>query len=161
MVAESAILRRLGKSGLGLYAARSFTEGDYIGKYEGRTIGHHSTQYTALTAPETRRLLRRSHDKLVVVRSSTGPGFDLIDGENAGPPYLQMANDPRGTRLQPNVEVTQAGWMRVTATRIPAFSLKRTLEENIQSELRWNYGQDYWDLHEVLGTDASHAIEVD
>ena len=158
---ESAILRRLGRRGMGLYAGRSFTEGHYLGKYEGTLVGHYDTRHAALTTAETRRLLRRGHDKLVTVRAAQGPGFDLLDGESAGPPYLQMANDPRGTRLQPNVEVTEAGWMRVTRGRVPAFSVDKNLEENINSELRWDYGDDYWDLHTLLGTDSTHAIEVD
>ena len=161
VVAESAILRRLGRRGMGLYAGRAFTEGQYLGKYEGALVGHYDTRRDALTAPETRRLLRRGHDKLVAVRAAHGPGFDLLDGESAGPPYLQMANDPRGTRLQPNVELTEAGWMRVLRGRVPAFSVDRSLEENINSELRWDYGDDYWDLHTLLGTDTTHAIEVD
>ena len=114
-----------------------------------------------MSAPQTRRLLRRGHDKLITVRPSQGPGFDLIDGQGAGPPHIEMANDPRGTRLEPNCELSEYGWFRVTHGRVPAFSLAKTVEANVDAELRWSYQESYLDLHELLGTDAAHAIEVD
>ena len=161
VIAQSAILKRLGITGWGLYAARSFTRGDYVGKMQGTLVGHYETREAAMSAPETRSLLRRGHDKLVTVRPSQGPGFDLIDGQGAGPPHIEMANDPRGTRLEPNAELSEYGWLRVTRGRVPAFSLAKTVEGNVDAELRWSYQESYWDLHELLGTDAAHAIEVD
>ena len=160
VVAESAILRRLGVRGLGLYAGRPFAEGDYVGKYDGRVVGHYDTRHEALSAPETRRLLRRGHDKLVALRSR-GAGFDLVDGQGGGPPHVERCNDPRGTALQPNTELSEYGWLRVTHVRVPAFSLAKTVEQNANAELRFSYGQDYWDVHALLGTDAAHAIEVE
>ena len=72
-----------------------------------------------------------------------------------------MANDPRGTRLEPNTELSEYGWLSVTHGRVPAFSLAKTVEANVDAELRWSYQESYLDLHELLGTDAAHAIEVD
>ena len=33
--------------------------------------------------------------------------------------------------------------------------------EKNNTEIRWDYGDDYWDLHTLLGTASTHAIEVD
>ena len=160
VVARSALLARLGVSGLGLYAARGFRRGEYVGRYDGRVVGHFPTREAAMASPQARRLLRRQHDKLVTVRVSGQAGVDLMDGENGGAPYIQLCNDPRNTRLTDNTELSEYGWLRVTHARVPAFDLDRTLEENVQSELRWDYTDDYWHYHELLGT-SHEPIEVD
>ena len=78
----------------------------YLGKYDGENLGTFETREDAMASNAARRRLQRGHDKLVVVRNS-GSGFYLIDGENAGPPHLEMANDPRNIgRLLPNIECT-------------------------------------------------------
>ena len=42
-----------------------------------------------------------------------------------------------------------------------SIGVDKSLLQNINSELRWGYGDDYWDLHTLLGgTDSAHAIEV-
>ena len=35
---------------------------------------------------------------------------------------------------------------------IPAFDLTRTLEHNIGSELKSEYGEEFWNIHERLGS---------
>ena len=127
VIAQSAILKKLGINGWGLYAARPMKAGDYVGQYDGTFVGHYATREAAWSAPETRRLLMRGHDKLVALRSAHGPGFDLIDGHGVGGARLEMANDPRGTRLQTNMDMSNFGWFRVTRGHIPAFSLAKTV----------------------------------
>ena len=154
VIAQSSILKRLGINGWGLYAARPMKEGDYVGQYDGEIVGHYATREAAWSAPETRRLLRRGHDKLVAIRTAHGPGFDLIDGQGANGARLEMANDPRNTRLHTNIDMSEFGWFRVTHAHIPAFSLSKTIEENANAELRWDYTGDdgeYWDYHETVG----------
>ncbi len=51
--------------------------------------------------------------------------------------------------------------MRVIRDRVPAFSLQRTLEDNVHAELRWSYDDEYWAVHGALGATAADAIEVD
>ena len=160
-MAPSALLARVGARGLGLYAARPFRRDEVVGQYEGRVVGRYPTRAAALAAPETRRLLRRGHDKLVTVRAPHGPGFQLLDGEGAGPPHVALCNDPRGTALQPNAQLTDAGWLRVTQARVPTFDLDASIDANIGSELRLAYGDEYWELMERLGTSAAYALEVD
>ena len=162
VVAPSAILRRLGVDGLGLYAARGFKRDDHVGQYQGRVVGRYRTRQDALEAAETRRLLRRGHDKLVTVRAPRGAaGVHLLDGEGYGPPYVHLCNDPRNTALEPNADLTDAGWLRITHARVPPFDLGRTLDQNIHSELRFDYGEHYWDLHDLLGRSAEYALELD
>ena len=160
VVARSALLARLNITGLGLYAARSFRRGDYIGKYDGSVVGHFASREAAMASPQARRLLRRQHDKLVTVRVSGQAGFDLLDGENGGAPYVQLCNDPRNSRLTSNTELSEYGWLRVLHARVPAFDLDKTLEENSGAELRWDYTDEYWDYHEALGT-SNEPIDVD
>ena len=144
VAAPSALLKRLGVGGTGLYAARGFKREDLIGQYPHDTVvGHYPTREAALGAPETQRLVEQGHDKLACVRVQ-GPGFLLLDGANGGPPFVQLCNDPLGTHLQPNAQLTDAGYLRVTQTRVRPFDTSKSLEENIHSELRISYGTAYW-----------------
>eukprot|EP00966_Prymnesium_polylepis_P020720 476813-Prymnesium_polylepis.2 len=101
------------------------------------------TREAALAAPEAQQLVGQGHDKLACVRAQ-GPGFLLLDGANGGPPFVQLCNDPRGTALQPNAQLTDAGYLRVTQTRVRPFDTSKYLDENIHSELRISYGSAYW-----------------
>jgi hypothetical protein len=157
-IADSHVLRRLGRRGLGLFAARPFRAGDVVGRYDGRLVGHFATRRAALEAPQTRRLLRRGHDKLVTLRRGGRAGVALIDGAHSGPPHIALCNDPRRTRLRANCALTEAGNLRVTAAHVPAFDLDRA--DNTRSELRWDYGDAFWEIHDALGTCAEWALEV-
>ena len=86
--------------------------------------------------------MRHGADKLITRRPSHGPGVELVDGATSGPPFLPRMNDPTrgGTRLQPNVELTPGGWVKVAQRRVPAFDLAADLEGNIGAELRLSYG---------------------
>ena len=85
----------------------------------------------------------------------------MLDGESSDPPYVALVNDPRDTALTPNAELTDAGWLRVVHTRVPAFDLSVSLALNARSELRIDYGEGSWALHELLGKSAENGIECD
>lgn len=161
VVAESALLRELGRSGLGLYAARPFKQDELVGRYDGTVVGTFESRQAALASPQARRLVRRGHDKIVTRRRDRGPGVELVDGVTSGAPYMMRINDPRGTRLRANVVLTDGGYVKVVQERVPAFDLDKTLEENRKSELRFDYGDGYWAMMDALGADAEHALEVD
>ena len=164
VLGPSALLHRIGKSGLGLYAARGFKRGDYIGQYEGTNLGHFASRQEALDSNRAKYRLRRGNDKLITVRVSGTSGVDLIDGSTSGPPYISSCNDPRQIgRITANTELTEFGYLRVEHARIPAFDLDKSLAQNQQSELRWNYGGDeaYWNYQDQLGTSGQHAIVVE
>ena len=79
-----------------------------------------------------------------------------------GAPHVELCNDPRNAGgLTPNADLTDAGWLRVIQARVPPFDLSKSINENITSEIRIDYGTEYWSLHDSLGCDAEHAIEVD
>lgn len=161
IVAPSDMLRRIGAVSSGLYAARSFQQGDVIGLYPqgpSDVVGHFATREEALAAPRTRRRLMRGRDKLVTTRNPHGKGVLLLDGQRGGGAEVPRANDPRGTGLRANCVLTEGGYLRVTARRVPAFVFDA--EDNSASELRISYGDDFWALHDVLGTSREHAIVV-
>jgi len=160
VVAPSAILARLGKRGTGLYAARGFKRDEYIGKYDGQVVGHYASREAALGSSAAQRRARRGVDKLITLRPPRGDGVDLVDGTHGGPPYISLCNDPRGTALQPNCDITDAGWLRVLHSRVSRFDPGKYLDENIDSELRVDYSSDYWALFDVLGTEGC-PVEVD
>ena len=161
--AESALMRRVGRRGLGLYAARAFKRDDFLGRYDGQVVGTFASRDEALASAQCASRVRHGADKLITRRPSHGPGVELVDGATSGPPFMPRMNDPtRGTRLQPNVEVTPGGWVKVTQRRIPAFDLAADLEGNVSAELRLSYGgQEYWDLIARIGGSAEYALEVD
>ena len=160
--AESALLHRVGRRGLGLYAARACRVDDYLGRYDGQVVGTFASRAAALASPQCASRVRHGSDKLITRRPSHGAGVELVDGTTSGPPFLPRMNDPtRGTRLQPNVVLTPGGWARVTQRRVPAFDLDADLEANIGAELRLAYGDEYWDLIERMGGSADYAFEVD
>ena len=163
VVAKSALLDRIGKNGLGLYAAKPFKNGDYIGQYDGEEVGKFPTRDAALQSSQAVQRLKRGNDRLITVRVRGEPGFTLIDGESGGAPYIQLCNDPRNIgHVRANTDMSEFGYLRVTHARIPAFDLDKTLQENLASELRWSYGdEEYWTFQELLGTAPQHALEVD
>lgn len=142
VVAPSALLHRLGVSGRGLYAARAFRREERIGQYGGTVLGTFASRDEALASP----FCGPDRDKLITRRPSEGgPGVQLVCGHAAGPPFLQLINDPRGTRLGANVRLTQGGWVIALRARAKRFDLRRGLEANIGAELRLAYGDDFWD----------------
>lgn len=159
--AESALLQRVGSHGLGLYTARTLKFQDVIGRYDGQVVGTFANRDAALASPQCASLVRHGADKLITRRPRQGPGVELVDGATSGPPFLPRINDPRGTRLQPNVELTPGGWARVTQRRVPAFDLAANIEANIGAELRLSYGDEYWDLVRRIGGSTEYALEVD
>ena len=161
IVATSAVMQRVGRRGLGLYAARSFTQDDFVGLYDGQVVGTFASRDAALASPACTRLVRRGHDKLITRRRSHGAGVELVDGETGGPPFLHRMNDPRGTGMRANVELTPGGWVKVIQRRVPAFDLQLGVDAYIGAELRLSYGEGYWAMMDRLGTSASFAIEVD
>ena len=158
LVADSALLQSLGRSGNGLYAVRNFRAGDVLGRYDGTVVGVFDSRQDALESDTARRLVRKLHDKLIT-RSRRGGGVELVDGDTMGAPYLQMVNDPVNTRFKPNVFISPGGYMKCISA-IPAFDFSKTLHENRRSELRFDYGSDYWRQMRKLGTTVEDSIIV-
>ena len=160
VVAESAVLNSLGFKGQGLYAAKPFKKDDVIGRYEGQVVGVFENREEALQSDVTKRLVRMQRDKLIT-RNRKGGGVELVDGHTQGPPYLAKVNDPRGTNMRPNVVISPFGYMRVLQARIPAFNFDLGLEANRASELRFAYGDEYWQTMARLGKSDDFSILVE
>ena len=94
-VAQSVALRKGAAGGCceqGLYAWKAFDRDDVIGKYSGGVTGEYEARKTTRRARDV--ATRESNDKLLeVVR---GTKVVIIDGNQAGPQYLQRANEARG-----------------------------------------------------------------
>ena len=161
IAARSAILAAVRQPGRGLYAARPFKRGDVVGKYAGEVVGRFESRAAALASREADALVRAGHDKLITRHVSGQRGVELVDGASGGPPFLHYINDPRGTRLKPNVGLTDHGYIVVVQEAVPAFDLSKPIEENAKSELRFSYGSDdYWALVGRIGTSPDYAIDL-
>ena len=149
VVTESAILRRVGAPpGLGAYSGRRLKRGDILGRYSGTVVNKEPfrTKDEAIAAMSDR--VHKGANMLLVLRTARAKkGWDVIDGKDGPAPYFQYANDPRGSRLSPNIELSEYGILRVRAASIPGFDSDKSIEDNIGSELRWNYQPDYWNVH--------------
>ena len=151
VVARSALLEEIGHRGLGLYAARRFRKGDVIGKYDGKIVGRYNSRANALRSERVRNLIEGGSD-MIVTRSVRPRGVEVVNGSTSGAPYLQYANDPRGTSLRANAYLSPGGYLTVLQSDVPAFNLEKSMEDNIRSEIRWSYGEDYWNTFDLLGT---------
>ena len=143
IVAPSALLKNLGYDGLGLYAARPFKKDDIVGRYGGRIVEAFDEDYEHDPAV-IEALLSQNHDKLLLRKGLNGR-MEIVDGSTDGPPYLMRCNDPKGSRLKPNGVFTEGGYMRISQHRVPSFNTAKSIMDNIDSELRVEYGDDYWE----------------
>jgi hypothetical protein len=137
VICKSAIMLRNGYVGKGLYAGRIFKENEVIGQYEGNTLGVYETRDEAVEAAQE---YVENDDKLITLRMPGRKGWHLVSGTN----FVALANDPRGTKLRPNCILTEYGKLKVISKKIPAFDVRKSLEENISSEIRIQYGLPYW-----------------
>lgn len=150
MVGPSAILRRLGLRGNGLYALRGFRRGDCVGRYSGSVAWSGPVAYDSGNVNHVRavrnagsRYLLRAH----LPSRPPGRRYVLIDGSrNQRQPQLANINDARGTGLRANVRFTDAGWCDVSAARVRPFRHHPTdaVAANAEAELRVDYGDGYW-----------------
>ena len=92
-------------------------------------------------------------DKLVALKSgsvgSGGRGWCVVDGTESAdkPPYIPLINDVRGTRMKANCVLTEGGYLDVIAEGgVPPFQPDKPAEENVDSELRIEYGDSFWSV---------------
>ena len=145
IVTQSAIMARNNTKGLGLYAARNFKRDEFIGSYNGKVIETFKNRNLAISSKTAQLLVARGNDKLTT-RACKG-AVELIDGTTCGPPFVQYINDPRGTTRTANTMLTSNGWIKASHDRIPKFNIDLNLDDNIKSELRYAYGDEYWIAH--------------
>ena len=151
------MLHRAGAQGHGLYVAKHTVKDAVLGRYEGKVVDHYDTRHEALHSRSAARLVRKGVDKILTVRARDGgTGWDLLDGSDTAttPPCIPLVNDRRNTRprLMPNCVLSEHGYLKVTRSAMPAFNLNAPIEDNVDSELRTDYGEDFWSLVERVGT---------
>jgi len=154
VVAPSALLRSLSPPVYadGLYAARRFAEGSYVGVYpRTRSWAFKSRYDEGLIAVARKLVLLENIDTLITVKAHPR-GVLLVDGTGGGGPEVQKANDPKGTRRRRNAIITEGGIMQVVTTGVKAFDMSKSIESNIDSELRIDYGDEFWKLFDVKGS---------
>ena len=142
VVAPSAALLRKGLHELGIYAGRAYKTNTSLGQYEGKLLGRYGSAKDAGNSEEAVREDARGNTMLCVCKRKNGE-YHLIDGSQAPPPYFSLCNDPRGTRLQQNLRTTEFGTF-VTTQNVPAFDTTKSLYDNVNSELLWDYGKQFW-----------------
>ena len=161
LVAESTLLRRAGApSGLGVFALKRFrgpreagaNDGDEIGCYGGDVVATAPTQLEAKERAQT--LVRRGHQSLLTMRMRGHSGWLVVDGDQHSVlPFLNRVNDPRNTPFAPRCTVSDFGIFRA-ARDIPPLDWTRPLSEQAASELSIDYGKEYWETHDLLGSKA-------
>ena len=161
LIAESTLLRRAGAPrGLGVFALKRFrgpreagaNDGDEIGFYGGDVVASAPTQLEAKERAQT--LVRRGHQSLLTMRMRGRSGWLVVDGnQHSVLPFLNRVNDPRNTPFAPRCTVSDFGIFRA-ARDIPPLDWTRPLSEQAASELSIDYGKEYWETHDLLGSKA-------
>ena len=159
LAAESALLNRAGASrGLGVYALKRFrgpreqdaNNGETIGYYGGAVLASAPSRQEANRQAQT--FVRQGRQYLLTMRVQRHLGWHVVDGEQQSVlPLLHRVNDPRGTPLAPRCTVSEYGLFRA-ARDIPPLDWTRPLSEQAASELSFEYGDEYWETHDMLGT---------
>ena len=65
----------------------------------------------------------------------------VVDGMDAGPPYVQLANDYTGTGFIAMAQLQ--GTALTVESAVPMYDLTKSREDNKDAEICWYYGRDY------------------
>ena len=77
----------------------------------------------------------------------------MVDGSRESVlPLMHRINDPHDTSMLPRCHVSETG-LFTAARDIPALDLTRPLRDQALSELSFNYGDNYWVIHDHLGSE--------
>ena len=118
-------------------------KGTVIGKYSGLIVARGGTDAAAARAASPLAASGRTH--LACVKRGTE--WVVIDGAAADIlPFMHCANDPRNTGQTAACVLTEHGTLRARRG-VPALDLGRPFEEQVASELSFNYGARFWAMH--------------
>ncbi len=169
-VAQSAALKSIGIDSLGLYTLRNLTPrrqtrlawapASRIDQYGGTIVAEYQDRNSATAAAERTRLARSGLMHLMEMKFNGR--WTVVDGQNAGPPFIHMANDARNIQgYHTNTLISENGV--ATASRVvPAadFSAATSINDLRDSELLVSYGERFWRVHDTLGQrDAPIVLE--
>lgn len=129
----SAVRRRKGNKGPGLYVAKHTVKDTVVFCYSGDVMHTpYASREEALQSSEVKKLIDRG-ETFLVKRSDAG--WTVLDESTSS---FTLVNDRRHTRplLGINCIISDDGVLRVTRSAMPAFNIHAPLEDNIDSELR-------------------------
>ena len=140
-----------------LAGCRTSNNGEVIGYYGGTVLASAPSHQAANRQAQT--FVRQGRQYLLSMRIQGHAGWHVVDGEQQSVlPLLHRANDPRGTPLAPRCTVSEYGLFRA-ARDIPPLDWTQPLSEQAASELSFEYGDEYWETHDLLGT-ADMPLDV-
>ena len=154
VVMESAVLRRANIHETGLYAWGRHAKGGVIGRYEGTILA----KFKEGRGRKEAEAGMGTPGKYVLEREVTSTVREWVDGEHAGPPYLQKANDGRGITKSsgaawPNTAILEPQRLTLTTQRAIGGDEEwgrcelGGWDEMAKIELLWSYGRAYWEAH--------------
>jgi hypothetical protein len=147
MVAESALLRSIGKQGWGLYALKSFCRRERIGIFGGVLQKQAQTSRVTDAALQSQA---HSNDESgyslqVRLRRPHGGGVAVINGCDGPPPFLHLINDAHRSTYTNNVRFDQHGGVEAIRNIMPVSDMQAAdLIDLARSEFLVAYRQDYW-----------------
>jgi putative phage-type endonuclease len=152
---RSALLRRMGLPGRGVFAARRFRgpsnaglaarRGETIGRYQEAAHAIARDADPARVAAAGRYWAERGRDKLLTIRLEGQ--HVLLDGDSPRqgpfPPWFSV-NDARNSGRSNNVEVVESGVIRALRAIEAVDFDARGLDDWIAAELSFDYGAAFW-----------------
>jgi len=154
-------IRSAGECGNGLFASRDFRPGEIIGRYVGHVMGRVSEVQThadwlgrtvigdAITNVngfyiDGRRPVQSNDAQIKLVDEI------VVEQPNWAWPgaYIHICNDPRGGSRASNITITELGFAEAMDF-IPR-----------GAELLWEYGDEYWEEADRLGTSDFPYISI-
>ena len=175
LAGPSSLLHNLRIDGLGLYtlvalrgpgrrgkSAVQDSDGDTIGTYAGRSLAGPFRDPDSSEATEAGSRAAYS-GKQHLLWAWKSKGWYLMDGKDAGPPFMHYMNDSRTPRgVGNNIQFTPGCTAQATK-RVPAADLlsATSILDLAQSELLAGYGAWYWKVHDELGSQRTPFVLED
>ena len=94
-----------------MYAWRKFERGEEIGMYSGTRLGPFDAGDEDAIAGAIHALPAGHRDKVVEVTVDKGRKVELVDGTDAGPPFLPRANDAYRMQTQDGKNRSNTAYM--------------------------------------------------
>ena len=144
VVAPSAALKHVGKHGWGVYAAvvmrKPVKFERYLAMYEGEET--HFSSFEELSESRTvAQKVREGHDRMLAVRGLYG-GYVLIDAHSTHGSWIHLMNAANNTGISTNA-MFEGRYIKLKRT-IAAFNPKKSIADNMVSEVLVSYGKGYW-----------------
>ena len=158
-----------------MYAWKDFDRDDPIGKYSGKVIG----EFHAEDSKGRERVVRQhggsgTPEYLCEIDVEGGRKVQIIDAADAGPPFLQRANDSRGLTngrggklyntavMDPDGRLRSLRKARRAAGRAAPWAHPQPeggWEQIVQREILWAYGPAYWAEREEPSAPSSRESD--